>query len=145
MKLLVSKYKIQFSNSWLTFNNHVSTESLYGTNFCFERPDPSARADITRPRVVRDLKCRKLQHQYSLQKIKRQCLRKRKKSKKIQDTMYTQSLHGETSYEYKSFQACIHEPDYMTMSIGCVGKLGHLLIPELLDDHFTYKVFFFMV
>lgn len=41
-----------------TFSSHVSTESRYGTNLSFFLfpADWSANADITRPRVVRDLK-----------------------------------------------------------------------------------------
>ena len=44
----------------LTFSSQVSTESLYGTNLSFFLPaDWSARADITNPKVVRDLKNKK--------------------------------------------------------------------------------------
>ncbi len=43
---------------------------------------------------------------------------KTKEVKKFQDTMYSLSLHGETIYQYFF--------DYQSMSIGCVGKFGHL-------------------
>ncbi len=45
---------------------------------------------------------------------------KTKEVKKFQDTMYTQSLCGETIYKFMSTF------DNQSMSIGCVGKLGHL-------------------
>ena len=59
---------------------------------------------------------------------------KTKEVKKFQDTMYTQSLHGETIYEYKFLVRTIWPMDLVfmstfdnkSMSIGCVGKLGHL-------------------
>ncbi len=44
---------------------------------------------------------------------------KTKEVKKFQDTMYTLNLHGETIYKYKLL-------DNQSMSIRCVGKLGHL-------------------
>ena len=37
--------------------------------------------------------------------------------------MYTQSLHGETMYEYKLLMSTF---DNQSMSIDYVGKLGHL-------------------
>ncbi len=43
---------------------------------------------------------------------------KTKEVKNFQDTMYTYSLHGETIH--------ISTFDNQSMSIGCVGKLGHL-------------------
>jgi len=40
----------------LTFNNQVRTESRYGTNLVLLLPDDwSARAEMTRPSVVKDL------------------------------------------------------------------------------------------
>jgi len=39
-----------------TFSSHVRTESRYGTNLVLVLPDDwSARAEMTRPRVVKDL------------------------------------------------------------------------------------------
>ncbi len=46
---------------------------------------------------------------------------KTREVKKFQDRMYTQSLHGETIYGY-----ICHTFNDQSMSIGCVGKLGHL-------------------
>ena len=56
--------------------------------------------------------------------------------KKIQDTMYSQSLPGETIYEYKLLGlfgtiwpmdfAFVSTFDDQSMSIGYVGKLEHL-------------------
>ncbi len=63
---------------------------------------------------------------------------KTKEVKKFQDTMYTLSLHGETIYKYKllgTWKVRTIWPmdlvfmstfDSHSMSIGCVGKLGHL-------------------
>ncbi len=47
---------------------------------------------------------------------------KTREVKKIQDTMYTQSLCGETIYKFVFMSTF----DNQSMSIGCVGKLGHL-------------------
>ena len=41
----------------LTLRSQVSVESLYGTNLFLLLPPDSARAEITRPRVVKDLEC----------------------------------------------------------------------------------------
>ncbi len=57
---------------------------------------------------------------------------KTREVKKFQDKMYTQSLHGETIYEYKLLGLWPMDLVFMStfndqsMSIGCVGKLGHL-------------------
>ena len=61
---------------------------------------------------------------------------KTKEVKKFHDIMYTQSLHGETIYEYKllglfGFKwpmdlVFMSTFDNQSMSIGCVSKLGHL-------------------
>lgn len=53
---LKKKKKRRLKNQQLTLSNQVSTESRYGTNlFLFLPAAWSARAEITSPRVVRDL------------------------------------------------------------------------------------------
>ncbi len=57
---------------------------------------------------------------------------KTREVKNFQDTMYTQRLYGETIYEYKLLglwpMALVFMStfDNQSMSIGCVGQLGHL-------------------
>ena len=51
---------------------------------------------------------------------------KTREVKKFQDTMYTLSLCGETIYKWPMDLVFMSTFNEQSISIGCVGKLGHL-------------------